>query len=151
MIAGFNLETFLPFRFNRLAAEVSERMSALYAERFDLDIPKWRVLATLSGRDGLTAQDIVASTRTHKSTISRAVDELVTRGLVERAVSAADKRSHNLRLTAEGRKLFRKLQPLVAEYQQTLLAGLTPEEAEALLRALAAMERVLKLGTSRAA
>ena len=50
MARAFVLDGFLPFRLNRLAAEVSERLSRIYAASFDLDIPQWRVLATLAGK-----------------------------------------------------------------------------------------------------
>jgi DNA-binding MarR family transcriptional regulator len=141
----FALDSFLPFRLNRLAAEVSERLSRIYAARFDLDIPQWRVLATLAGEGEATAQAIVQSTRTHKSTISRAVRELEDKHLVERAVSRNDKRAHVLKLTPKGRRLFRQLRPLVLDYQKTLLGRVAPKEADALLRGVSAFERALGL------
>lgn len=138
------LNEFLPFRLNRLAAEVSERLSAIYAERFNLDIPQWRVLATLSGGD-CTAQTIVCSTRTHKSTISRAVQQLEDRKLIERATSVADKRALMLRLTADGKKLFRQLQPLVLDYEEQLLAQISAVDNKALRRGIEALEGALGL------
>jgi DNA-binding MarR family transcriptional regulator len=143
MTGHLALEEFLPFRLNRLAAEVSQRLAAVYAERFDLDIPQWRVLATLSGGD-CTAQAIVSSTRTHKSTISRAVQQLEDRSLIERA-SAADKRAFVLRLTAKGKKLFRKLQPLVLGYEEELLAQISAADSKALRRGIEALEGALGL------
>jgi DNA-binding MarR family transcriptional regulator len=140
----FVLEEFLPFRLNRLAAEVSLRLSALYGERFDLDIPQWRVLATLSA-GSCTARDIVISTRTHKSTISRAVQQLENRRLIERAVSGSDKRAYHLQLTSEGRKLFRQLQPLVLTYEKELLAKIPAADAKGLWRGLRALEQILGL------
>jgi hypothetical protein len=65
---------FLPFRLNRVAAEVSSALSAEYQAGYGLDIPAWRVLATLGFRnDACSAQYVSHCTRTHKSTISRAV------------------------------------------------------------------------------
>ena len=148
MHGTFALENFLPFRLNRLAAEVSERLSEIYSERFGLDIPKWRVLATLSAGDETTAQEIVASTRTHKSTISRAVQELEIRGLVERAVSGGDKRALALRLTPEGRKLFRQLQPLVLAHVEELMGKISAADTKALLKGIAALEDALDLGNN---
>lgn len=144
MAEHLDLNAFLPFRLNRLAAEVSERLSVIYAERFNLDIPQWRVLATLSGGD-CTAQAIVASTRTHKSTISRAVQQLEGRRLIERAASTADRRAFLLRLTGEGKKLFRQLRPLVLDYEERLLAQISAAEIKSLLRGVGALEGALGL------
>ena len=45
MESNFALNDFLPFRLNVLAQTVSERLSAIYASKFNLDIPQWRILA----------------------------------------------------------------------------------------------------------
>ncbi|HTN95691.1 MAG TPA: MarR family transcriptional regulator [Nordella sp.] len=148
-MTGFDLTRFLPFRLNRLAAEVSEQLATLYAGRFGIDIPQWRVLATLSMGEGWTAKAIVASTRTHKSTISRAVEALSRRGLIEAVQSPDDKRSFQLRLTAAGRKLFRQLEPLVLDYERKLIARLSESEGRALEKSLTALERALKLEERR--
>ena len=91
--ARLDLFKFVPFRLNRLAAEVVSALSAEYQDRYGLDIPEWRVLATLGFRnDACSAQYIAHCTRTHKSTISRAVTSLMKRQLVERVENADDRR-----------------------------------------------------------
>ena len=144
MTNRFNLDDFLPFRLNRLAGEVSEQLAAIYAKKFNLDIPQWRVLATLSAGE-CTAQNIVSSTRTHKSTISRAVQQLEIRSLVERVVSEADKRAFVLRLTPEGDALFEELKPVVLEYEENLRAKLSQEDLRNLMKGVAACEAALGL------
>jgi DNA-binding MarR family transcriptional regulator len=144
-MADFALTQFLPFRLNRLAAEISEELATLYAERFGIDIPQWRVLATLSSGTAWTAKAIVASTRTHKSTISRAVEALSRRGLIESIQAPDDKRAFHLRLTASGRRLFRQLEPLVLGYERDLLARLSDGDGRALDRGIGALEKALKL------
>jgi len=144
-MASFQLTQFLPFRLNRLAAEISEELSTLYAERFRIDIPQWRVLATLSAGNGWTAKAIVASTRTHKSTISRAVEALAQRGLIEAVQSPQDKREYRLRLTLQGRRLFRELAPLVLAYENELMVRLGDKDARRLERAITALEAALGL------
>ena len=144
MSGDFKLEEFLPFRLNVLALEVSERLSVIYAARFGLDIPQWRILANLASRGEATAQAIVRVTLNHKSTISRAVKELEDRGLIERAVSKSDKRAYALRLTPEGRKMFRQLLPLVLAFETGLMASMSGGDGKALLRGIGALEDTLR-------
>lgn len=137
----FRLETFLPFRLNVLAQEVSERLSEIYAKRFNLDIPQWRILANLASRGEMTAQEVAVATFSHKSTISRAVAELETRKLIARTTSSKDKRAFALALTLKGRKLFEQLLPLVLEFEQNLLNRLAASEQKKLYEGIAALER----------
>ena len=61
------------------------------------------MLATLGFRnDACSAQYIAHCTRTHKSTISRAVTAMMRRQLVERVENKDDRREYRLRLTREG-------------------------------------------------
>jgi DNA-binding MarR family transcriptional regulator len=146
-----DLPGFLPFRLNQLAAEVSGRLSTIYAERFDLDVPQWRVLAALADGQVLTAQDIVASTRTHKSTVSRAVQSLLERGLIAAAPNASDGRSRTLCMTDAGRLLMAELIPLAKKFEDDLLSELSGPSRESLLVVVADLERVLHIDTARAA
>lgn len=143
MVNDFALENFLPFRLNVLAQTVSERLSAIYATRFNLDIPQWRILANLASRGDVTAQDIARFTYSHKSTISRAVQDLEDRGLIERKVAAADKRSFTLALTSDGRRLVKQLLPLVLAFERDLIASIPDADARALLKGLTALETAL--------
>lgn len=137
----FNLEDFLPFRLNMLAQEASERLSEIYAKRFSLDIPQWRILANLASRGEMTAQEVAFATFSHKSTISRAVAELETRKLIERKTSAKDKRALAMHMTAKGQKMFEQLLPLVLAFEQHILKKLKVSEQKMLLEGLAALER----------
>lgn len=143
MVNDFALENFLPFRLNVLAQTVSEQLSAIYATRFNLDIPQWRILANLASRGDLTAQEIARFTYSHKSTVSRAVQDLEDRGLIARKVSATDKRSFTLTLTSEGRRLVKQLLPLVLKFERDLLSSVSDPDARALLKGLTALEAAL--------
>lgn len=142
---ALELENFLPFRLNRLSDELSRRLHNIYGARYGIDIPEWRVLATLGAREPVTAQDVVRSTRTHKSTISRAVARLMEMGWVERAPSAADRRQMILRFTAEGRRAYDEIVPLVLEAEGEVFARLG-READGVRAALTGLERALGLG-----
>jgi DNA-binding MarR family transcriptional regulator len=145
-LAKLDLFAFLPFRLNRLAAEVSAALAGEYQERYGLDIPGWRILATLGFRgDACTAQFIAQCTRTHKSTISRAVSALLDRRLIERVENEDDRREFRLRLTGEGRALYDELVPRLKRKEQEILSCLSAAERTALAAALGKIERHLDL------
>jgi DNA-binding MarR family transcriptional regulator len=145
-----DLFRFVPFRLNRLAAEVSSALSSEYRERYGLDIPEWRVLATLGFRnDACSAQYIAHCTRTHKSTISRAVTALMTRQLVERVENEDDRREFKLRMTRKGQALYQKLIPRLLRREQEILSCLTAQERKDFARVLGKIESSLGLVQTR--
>jgi DNA-binding MarR family transcriptional regulator len=148
-----DLFRFVPFRLNRLAAEVSAALSGEYQERYGLDIPEWRVLATLGFRnDACSAQYIAHCTRTHKSTISRAVTALMTRQLVERVENEDDRREFRLRMTRKGKTLYEQLIPRLKRKEREIMSCLTASEQTDFARLLGKIENSLDLvQTSREA
>ena len=148
-----DLFEFVPFRLNRLAAEVSAALASEYQARYGLDIPEWRVLATLGFRDeACSAQYIAHCTRTHKSTISRAVTALMKRQLVERVENEDDRREYRLRMTRKGKALYQQLIPRLKRKEQAILSCLTVQERREFAAMLGKIEQGLGLvRTSREA
>lgn len=141
-----DLFRFVPFRLNRLATEVSQALSSEYQERYGLDIPEWRVLATLGFRDdACSAQYISDCTRTHKSTISRAVTTLMRRKIVERVENRDDRREFRLRLTRKGRALYQQLIPRLLRREREILGCLSPQEQKNFAALLGRIEERLDL------
>ena len=145
-MAKLDLFRFVPFRLNRLAAEVSAALSGEYQERYGLDIPEWRVLATLGFRnDPCTAQYIAHCTRTHKSTISRAVTALMERQLIERVENEDDRREFALRMTRKGKALYEELIPRLLRKEQEILSCLSAQERRDFALMLGKIEQSLDL------
>jgi DNA-binding MarR family transcriptional regulator len=148
--ARLDLFGFVPFRLNRLAAEVSSALSDEYATRYGLDIPEWRVLATLGFRhDPCSAQYIAECTRTHKSTISRAVTSLMKREIVERVENQDDRREFRLRLTRKGAALYEELIPRLLRKEQEILSCLSAQERRDFASLLGKIEGSLDLVQTR--
>lgn len=139
------LSAFVPFRLNRLATGVSQHLAVVYQARFGLDIPQWRVMATVGSMRGCTAQQIAASTRMHKTRVSRAIAELEARELIERASSAEDRRRRQVCLTRAGRRMYAELVPLALEREAKLLACLAPDQLAGFLAGMERLERFLQL------
>lgn len=144
--ARLDLFQFAPFRLNRLAAEVSAALASEYREGYGLDIPEWRVLATLGFRhEPCSAQYVADCTRTHKSTISRAVTTLLDRKLVERVANADDRREFRLRLTRKGKTLYEELIPRLQRKEREIMGCLTAAERETFERLIGKVEAGLGL------
>lgn len=145
-MARLDLFKFVPFRLNRLAAEVSSELSGEYQARYGLDIPEWRVLATLGFRaEACSAQYIAHCTRTHKSTISRAVTALMKRQLVERVENRHDRREFVLRMTRKGKALYERLIPRLLRKEREIMFCLTAKEQKEFARMLGKIESSLSL------
>ena len=140
MTTGIALEQFLPYRISRLAERASRSLSQVYAERFGITVPQWRVLATLAESPGLTASAVTGLTNLDKVKVSRAVAELLARGLLLRQTSRADRRAAELRLSAAGQRLFGRIAPLARDWEQQLLLGLDAAEQAELFRLLQRLE-----------
>ena len=140
-----DLLRFIPFRLNRLAAEVSRELAGAYSDRFGIDITEWRVLATLAMGEPRSAGFIVRCTRTHKSKISRAVTRLALAGFLEGVPSSEDRRETKLRMTERGRALYAELVPVVLEHERRLTCCLDEQRDARTDHALDKLERSLGL------
>jgi DNA-binding MarR family transcriptional regulator len=142
---ALQLAEFIPFRLNRLAVGVSEYLSDIYSRRFGLEIPEWRIVATVGSEGSCTAQYIAQSTRMHKTRVSRAISHLVKRGLIERAANVTDRREMQLRLTRAGRNIYLELVPLALQRERALLACLSETQLRAFGQGLKQLEEFLQL------
>ena len=137
---ALTLEQFIPYRLSIASNAVSGLIATTYEALFGLRVPEWRLVAVLGEREAGTQQALGVVTRMDKVTVSRAAHALVARGLVERAPNAQDARSHLLRLTAAGRRLYREVAPKALEMEAHLFGGFSPAEREALMSLLARID-----------
>ena len=94
--------------------------------------PGFVVLYCLSERDGLMARDVVQVSGLPKNSVSRAVNELIARGLVTVGEGGFDRRAKPLRLTPEGAAILERVLPRFEARQAAMLAPLSAEERETL-------------------
>ncbi|MBR1218311.1 MarR family transcriptional regulator [Bradyrhizobium sp. U87765 SZCCT0131] len=141
-----DLLKFVPFRMNRLSAAISTALSSEYRDRYGIEVPEWRVIATLGFREEpCTAQFVVQHTSTHKSTISRAVTSLLEKGLIERIENPVDRREYALQLSADGRVVYEGLIPRLLNREREILSALAPAELRQFEAILSKIEKSLDL------
>jgi len=105
----------------------------------DLSVPQFRVLAFLHRKPEASLTDVSAHIGTSLPTISKLVDGLVSRSLVEREASAFDRRCLTLRLTREGQELLDAARDGTQVYLSQMLCQLSSADLTALKRALDAL------------
>lgn len=134
------LERFLPYRLSVLSNRLSRSIAAVYARRFRLTIPEWRVMAVLGRFGPMSAIGISERTAMDKVRVSRAVARLIAAGRVARSIDSADRRRSVLDLTARGRAVYTEIVPLALAAEARLVSTLTPAERAALDRIVARLE-----------
>jgi DNA-binding MarR family transcriptional regulator len=140
------LDAFFPYRLAVLSEAISRSMAQVYAKRFDLSRDEWRVLAALAEGGAIKTSRVIAKTTLDKMQVSRAVVRLERDKLLARENDPDDGRGHLLRILPLGRRLYRKIVPMVQAREAYLLAGLNAGERQALDAAFAKLsERARQL------
>jgi DNA-binding MarR family transcriptional regulator len=134
--APLKLEQFLPYQLNVVASLVSLALSRVYARRYRIGVPEWRVLVTLGQYGVMTGKAVGGHTHMHKTKVSRAVALLEKRKLLVRRANRADMRESFLSLTAPGRAMYEELAPHALDFARQLTEILTPAERDVFNRAL---------------
>lgn len=139
--AVLKLDTFLPYRLNVCANLVSTALSRIYAKRYKIGVPEWRVLVTLGEFDMMTAKAIGLHSHMHKTKVSRAVALLERRKLVMRRANRADLREAFLSLTPTGREIYSELAPSALEFARHMMEAIDPADRDAFCRALGRLQQ----------
>jgi DNA-binding MarR family transcriptional regulator len=137
MTHKLDLAAFLPYQLSIASNAVSDLIARHYQSRFGLKIPEWRLIAVLGQGKAMTQRDLVAATIMDKVMVSRATAALVARGLIGRAPSESDGRSHLLDLTQAGRSLYAEIAPVALAMESEILKGVNARERSLLSDLLA--------------
>jgi len=144
-MAIFDLDHFLPYRLSVLAGKVSKGFSQCYGQSYDLSIPEWRVMAHLSQAEAVSVREIHERVDMDKSKVSRAAAKLEDAGIISKRAGSKDKRLIELSLTAKGKDMMTALAKLAHDYEQTLLAPLSPSERQEVDQAFSVLENRLSI------
>ena len=98
------------------------------AAGFDLTSVQFAALDAIGQQPGLDQAGLAATISFDRATIGGVVDRLEHKGLVQRLVSAHDRRARQLHLTPEGKRLLKACRPVVEALQADILAPLSPAE-----------------------
>ena len=103
-------------------------------KQYDIYEPQFNVLRILQGSKGTprSVNFILERMIQRSSNVTRIVDKLEVKGLVERTVCGDDRRKMDIIITDKGSELLLKLNKTVAEFYEPMMKNLTSEEFETL-------------------
>lgn len=145
---AFDLSDFTPYMLAMAAEAASAGFQPFYKSRYGMLRTEWRVLFHLGRHGEMTATEICARARIHKTKVSRAVAALGRKRFLERRRKDDDRRHEALRLTNAGQAAFEALYVEARQFDEELMASFTSQEREILRRCLA---RIASLEPSGAA
>ncbi len=102
------------------------------ARAVDVPVAEWRILATLTGGDPLPVGRLAAIVVAPQPTVTRQLDRMAAKGLVERVAHESDRRLALVRITPAGETLAASLVRQARAHERRVLAPLGPERAAAL-------------------
>lgn len=143
-----HLDLFIPYRLSVLSNIVSRSVARLYAQRFDLTIPEWRVMAVMGLEEerggSMCANSVVTRTAMDKVQVSRALSRMMQSGLINRTTDPDDRRRSVLRLTDKGRRTYEEIVPAAMKYEEELLENLTLDEQITLERLITKLTKAAR-------
>lgn len=100
----------------------------------DLTVDQWVVIDHVKPRPGVNQNDLARITAKDAPTITRILDLLVQKELVERRVSEFDRRKFNIYLTEKGEKLYAEAFKIIGEARRKSWEKLTDSDYDELVR-----------------
>jgi len=111
---------------------VAQKQFAERMEELGLSPRMWGVLNVLEVEGEITQHALGKCVGSDPSSMVSTIDDLESRGLVERRRHPNDRRAHALHLTTKGRETLARGRELAMQAQADLLEPLSPEEREQL-------------------
>lgn len=108
-----------------------------------LNLAQWRSLAIIRRLESCTMTALARYSTVERTTLTRAVDQLVSRGLIDRSVPNRDRRQVNLSLTEHGKTIYSQAVTILRVRNQEVLAEVDPKRLRDATRVL--QEVLLKL------
>ena len=128
--------------FNRYYARVLGVFDKKYLG-VDFSVTEVRIIGEIGRNSSLTAKELEEYLSVDKGYMSRMMQNLEKKGLIERVKSETDAREKHLRLTAEGRKLNEILEEKADQRILRQIYNINEEEYKVLLGAMETIEKIM--------
>ena len=149
-VSTYKAQSSVGYLLKRASALIVDVMEPVF-EAQGFTFVQYQILAWL--RDGIAVnpRDICAQFRHNSGALTRVIDQLAERGLLERARRDRDRRKVELELTPAGRAVVETLIPLVVEKLNDALADFSSAEVQEFKRLLLKLNVTLQSAVEPAA
>jgi len=146
-VSDFQLEQAIGLNVNRTAFLMTEEIARRFGGHgYPLSAQDFGILFRLYKQGPMTQVEIASLMMRDKTTITRRIDGLVKKQLVERSPDADDRRYFRVGLTEQGDAALEVMIPLVRDFQQEVLSDIPDEEKAVTIKTLKHIsEKLLKL------
>ncbi|WP_375256255.1 MarR family winged helix-turn-helix transcriptional regulator [Yoonia sp.] len=121
------LRQFVGYRMKRAYLLIQDDMAQTVAP-FGLRTGTFSALAVVVASPGISQSDLGRVLNIKRSGVVVVVDELERAGALKRKPVKGDRRTNSLTVTAQGRRLWEKVEQAVQDHEAALLSGLEDHE-----------------------
>ena len=146
------MENSIDFRlvFSLINGKISTLFRKKISEDFkeahlEITSEQWDVLLAISMTDTCTQQQLGEATSFSKTTISRLLDGLEEKGLIQRDKSRVDWRANYIRITRKGQVVYNQTRLVAEQALKDILRGLTRNEIAIAQKSLSTIISNMKL------
>jgi DNA-binding MarR family transcriptional regulator len=93
-----------------------------------LNVDEWIVLKQISEKNGCSQVELSRSTLTGPAKMTRTIDTLARKQLIDKQQSERDRRRHRIFVSPKGKQLIDRIWPDVLAYRQMALKDFSAEE-----------------------
>lgn len=107
-----------------------KKYKTAYLKKVGVDITsdQWILLKSISEEEGINQRTLAEKCFKEPASVTRILDLLEKKGLVERQSITEDRRSYELYTTQQGKELVEKMLPIAVEIREKGVVGLTEEQ-----------------------
>ncbi len=137
------LDELLNYRLARLLAKSSAPGIRLFEGRYGVSRREWRLVGLVAVYGAMSPSDLATLAHLDRPCVSRAITELVEKGLLVRAGVPNDGRRAQVDITRKGKKLYEVVLPQVVSINNAVLGILNSDQ-------LTQLDKILDLLTQSA-
>ncbi len=129
---------------------IENHVRARLRSDFDITLPRFDLMSQLErSPQGLKMGELSKRMMVTGGNVTGITDQLVREGLVIREDSPKDRRAYIVKLTAEGRKSFRRMAEAHEEWMVGLFSGMSETQRDELYDLLAALKASASKGAAK--